>query len=534
MKSWQLIAGVSLCALSLCACSGAEGDNSAPLAYEGDEPGECTDGADNDQDQAFDCDDPGCAGSPLCTGAESRQRDNEALDTDSEPEAEDASESRASEDVESADIEAPEDGSVDAGPTPEEEPEDMSSEPVDPQNPCPPLTSPSGTLIELSPSDATELQASLDSAEEYTTFVLNEGIYPLGDDGLTISVPNTSLRSKSGQADAVILEGSQESEVGITIKAPGVSVAELTIQHISGDAIHIEPDPSHSALTNIKLYGLNIIDALERAIHVEGTNQTYADGGMIACSTISLSEEGREALTDECDIGGIDLRQAAYWTIRDNHVKDLWCKKASAQPTAILAWRSSAYTLIERNRIDDCTRGIGLGEAQSPLAGERTYSDEGCDLDVHVDHYRGVVRNNMLFVGGEAFMEANPSYESGIHLWSCCQGNVVHNTVVGMKAPYSSIEWRREGSTGIQILNNLVSHNLRERTGAQAMSLGNLEDADETIFINIEEGDLHLDPLTLGALNAAEDLQVGLADHDFEGDPRLGARDIGADEVLEE
>jgi hypothetical protein len=34
--------------------------------YEGDEPGECTDRADNDRDGKFDCDDDGCAGSPDC------------------------------------------------------------------------------------------------------------------------------------------------------------------------------------------------------------------------------------------------------------------------------------------------------------------------------------------------------------------------------------------------------------------------------------------------------------------------------------
>ena len=36
--------------------------------YEGDEPGECSDGADNDQDGAFDCDDSDCFGAPDCIG----------------------------------------------------------------------------------------------------------------------------------------------------------------------------------------------------------------------------------------------------------------------------------------------------------------------------------------------------------------------------------------------------------------------------------------------------------------------------------
>lgn len=36
--------------------------------YEGDEAGECSDGADNDRDLLFDCFDPDCAMSPLCMG----------------------------------------------------------------------------------------------------------------------------------------------------------------------------------------------------------------------------------------------------------------------------------------------------------------------------------------------------------------------------------------------------------------------------------------------------------------------------------
>lgn len=36
--------------------------------FEGDDPGECSDGADNDRDGAFDCDDKDCAASPDCKG----------------------------------------------------------------------------------------------------------------------------------------------------------------------------------------------------------------------------------------------------------------------------------------------------------------------------------------------------------------------------------------------------------------------------------------------------------------------------------
>ena len=53
-------------ALLTLACAGI-GDTSA--AHEGDDPGECTDGADNDRNGAFDCDDPACTGAPACKAA---------------------------------------------------------------------------------------------------------------------------------------------------------------------------------------------------------------------------------------------------------------------------------------------------------------------------------------------------------------------------------------------------------------------------------------------------------------------------------
>ena len=36
------------------------------ILFEGDDVGECNDGADNDRDGLFDCDDPNCAGAPVC------------------------------------------------------------------------------------------------------------------------------------------------------------------------------------------------------------------------------------------------------------------------------------------------------------------------------------------------------------------------------------------------------------------------------------------------------------------------------------
>ena len=52
------------------ACSGG-GATSVSRGAEGTVPADCTDGADNDGDGLFDCDDPGCAGAPACAATTS-------------------------------------------------------------------------------------------------------------------------------------------------------------------------------------------------------------------------------------------------------------------------------------------------------------------------------------------------------------------------------------------------------------------------------------------------------------------------------
>ncbi len=61
----DLLAIGTVVALLASACDGGGLDE-----YEGDEAGECDDGADNDGDGSADCDDDGCRGSPICRGGD--------------------------------------------------------------------------------------------------------------------------------------------------------------------------------------------------------------------------------------------------------------------------------------------------------------------------------------------------------------------------------------------------------------------------------------------------------------------------------
>ncbi len=53
-------------AVLLCALFLAAGLHCGEFLWEGDQPGECDDAADNDIDGLFDCDDPDCSGAPIC------------------------------------------------------------------------------------------------------------------------------------------------------------------------------------------------------------------------------------------------------------------------------------------------------------------------------------------------------------------------------------------------------------------------------------------------------------------------------------
>ena len=66
---------VSLMTFGLLSCSATNypqdstgGEFPTDVEYEGDDPGECSDGADNDQDGFFDCNDNECMMSPDCEG----------------------------------------------------------------------------------------------------------------------------------------------------------------------------------------------------------------------------------------------------------------------------------------------------------------------------------------------------------------------------------------------------------------------------------------------------------------------------------
>jgi hypothetical protein len=369
-----------------------------------------------------------------------------------------------------------------------------------------------------------------------TTILLVDGTYHLGQNGyyLWFDTPNVTLRSKSGDREAVILDDNYAASEIVTVVASNVTIADLSIRRAGTHPIHVTAT-SQADTFNALIYNVHISDPGQQAIKINANSAKthFADQGLIACSQLDLSDAGRAKvleINDRCYTGGVDGHMAQGWTIRDNRIEGFWCGQDLSEH-AVHFWTGSRDTLVERNLLVDNARGVGFGLLASGTA--RTYADDPCPQAVgDVDHYLGVIRNNFIFAGRSQLFDSDFGFDCGICLAQACQAKALHNSVVSTQAPFSSIEWRFPDTTA-EITNNLTSHRLLERDGASAVLVSNLDNAPLSLFSAPLLGDLHLRSDAGLAIDQGSPVAFGLADDDFDGNlrpPGLG-RDIGADEL---
>jgi hypothetical protein len=395
---------------------------------------------------------------------------------------------------------------------------------------CDPLPPSTGNIIHIDPSQAGSLAGIAAGVEPGDTLLFADGTYELHGDYLWIDTPGVTIRSASGNREAVILEGNYETAEAISVAASDVTIADLTIRRVETHPIHVIPGEGGNT-ENTLIYNLHIIDPGQQAIKINAneSRSLFADYGTVACSRIELTDAGRPRIWEingSCYTGGVDGHQAMGWEVRDNLIEGFWCENDIAEH-AIHFWKGSRGTVIERNLLVNNARGVGLGLGEGDEM--RVYGDGVCSNVGYVGHFEGIVRNNVVFADHGRLFSSEFGFDCGICLDQACEAQVVHNTVVSTQAPFSSIEWRFP-NTNVEIFNNLVSHNLRERDGGVASLEGNLEGAPLTIFVDPENGNLHLVPGADMVLDQGIALAEGLCDQDIEGTPRpVGpAPDIGA------
>ncbi|MCC6337304.1 MAG: right-handed parallel beta-helix repeat-containing protein [Myxococcales bacterium] len=401
-------------------------------------------------------------------------------------------------------------------------------------DPCPQLPAPTGAVVTV--TTASGLIAALQGVAPNTTILLEDGTYSFASGQYVyVGARGVTVRGKSNDATKVILDANYATGFGqsiVTLAADDVTLADVTVQRAYDHPIHVQPAfSSPEPLTGVRIYRVRVIDPGQQGIKVNPDEPGFLnviDDGLIACSAIVLTSTGRAQVRDNCYTGGVDLHAARGWTIRDNHIEGFWCPQGLSEH-AIHCWKGCRDITVERNVLVNNARGVGFGLGTGTAG--RSYPDNPCPGVTNAGAVGGVIRNNVVSVTDGPLQASGAGFDTGIALeLACGDVQVLHNTVVSSLVPASSsIEWRFTGTTAT-VKNNLSSGRLLQRDGAMATQAGNISNATSALFANSSQHDLHLVP-GAAAIDQGAALPAGACDRDLDGQARLAARDVGADEV---
>ncbi len=367
-----------------------------------------------------------------------------------------------------------------------------------------------GRRIEVNHIDA--LEAATRGAWPGDNILLADGDYPLRT-SLDIAAPNVTIRGRRGDPTKVSLRGhgmaADTVGVAISVSAPGVTVADLTVRDVKYHAIQVRGERGASGFT---LYNARLLDTGQQLLKVSvSEGRRYADDGLVACSDFSYTTTAPSDYTN-----GVDLLATRGWVIRDNRfqrIRGPESRRWQSGP-AILAWMASEDTIVERNVIIDSFRGIALGLTPGPNPMSRNGHQE-------YDHLRGIVRNNVI-------LNLNRWADEAIEANAAREARIEHNTVLveSVESPWS-IGIRFPAGSAL-VRNNLTNHPILQRNGGHFEGAGNVTAAKSSWFVEAPGGNLRL---SAGGASAV-DVGVMITDvmDDFDRAPRVQGRgpDAGA------
>lgn len=343
------------------------------------------------------------------------------------------------------------------------------------------------------------------------TILVADGTYALNGSYLRIAVNGVILRSQSGKRENVILDGNYKTTEIIQIVSSDVTVADITIKRAQDHPFHVMGGDNGN-VENTIIDNVHIIDPGEQAVKINPSGGYNVHHGIVRDSLIELTEAGRAFVEQDdsngypCYTGGVDAHGAQGWIIQDNEIRGFWCSTGLSEH-GIHFWSSSMDTVVERNLIVNCDRGVGFGLGSST-------------------HTGGIIRNNMIFHGEDTgFSDVGIGLESATGAW------VYNNTIYHQHDYPNAIEYRFTASNNLVIVNNLTNRAITSRDGGTAVQLAsNNTGAVADWFIDAVRGDLHLSG------EISEVTEAGLAvsglndDFDKQSRPLGTGMDIGADE----
>ena len=380
---------------------------------------------------------------------------------------------------------------------------------------CDPLEDPPADAVVVAAGE--DLAAAVAAAGEGATLVLADGTYAVGQ-SIALNVPGVTLRSMSGNAGAVVIDGGALAEPIVVVGAPDCRIAEVTITGGAATAVQIRPSGPGS--DRVSIYGVQFVDAGTTTVDTVIADGAYVETGRVECSTFRRTAFLEDAAACAVDTA-LAVRGGRGWLVRSNTFERYGCRTANA---ATVALREGARdSVVVRNRFVNCNRALLIGNEAS--GSERAWGDVTCIGEAPWGHVGGLVANNTAWVG-----DPQTVGDSMFSFWSACDARAYHNTAVMIGDAFNGVEYRF-ANTDVRVFNNLTSHPISARDGGQGVVEGNIELADRNDFVDAVGGDVHLLPgaAAIGAGLRTLDEDVGV---DIDGDPRDEAPDAGADEYV--
>jgi hypothetical protein len=325
-----------------------------------------------------------------------------------------------------------------------------------------------------------ELRRAVGRAGPGTTILLEDGDYRLNGERLDISVRGLVLRGKNGQGSRVLIRGRGMNErmVAISVSAPEVTLADLTISQVGFHGIQVRGE---NRASGVLIHHVHILDTGQQLIKGStALGSKPCRNGLVACSTLEYTESAPSDYTN-----GVDILNGEHWVVRDNVLRRIRGPRTQGYRAgpAILFWGGSRDTIVERNLLVDCYRGIALG-----LGLPRADTPGG------IDHQGGIIRRN-------AVCNLNSWADEAIEVNASPNALVEHNTVlVEGKVPWSI--GVRFPTASARVVNNLCNHQVILRDGANAKLTANVVEARRDWFVDPSRGDLRLARNDLPAIDA--------------------------------
>lgn len=323
-----------------------------------------------------------------------------------------------------------------------------------------------------------DLEKAVAEATSGATIIVEEGVYWLRKP-LTFKRNQVRLRGACKDRSKVVLRGNGMSGAGsphiIAIQASDICIADLTLGWVPYHGIQIHGEVG---ATRPRMHNLHILDCGEQLIKISVgpgpvAEKKYSDEGELVGSRLEYTNHAPSWYTN-----GIDVLAGKDWVVRENKFFRIRGPEGQASGPAILLWQNSLNSLVERNLIVDCSKGIAFGNPHGPdpkssRHGEGVY-----------DHQGGVIRYNRIVrrTDGDTGIELNKA--GGF----VCSNNVVflERSIVNW-----AIEYRFPVTFG-SIRMNLANRPVLGRDGGRAIVEKNITTAEKHWFINTDLGDMRL------------------------------------------